>query len=340
MPTIHSREANGSAQLRVWDEAKVSVRAANGTLSSNAREGVAAGALLAPAVRTTQSARAPLSAAQSSIGLKFLFTARPWTPVGEVYHLRARWYSPLEGRFISRDPHGYQDLTLFCYASGDPVNAVDPLGTATVFLEAGFKSSNNKCESYHTGLGFDWDGQYTGMPQGSHIAGPGRDGDPTRINYGAANNPNRQDASSVTQFFSFWVPDDVLLEVVRERVPKDDEYEYNLFANNCNKYTFEFVETLLRKTVYRLEIGSFQRDLYEDMLQDLQKRKRKWDIPTGDTAKFWEDFAKQCPRTECAIVDIPIDERSSYGPCIYPSDPILDWAERWRNWTPGGIQWD
>ncbi|MDX2176790.1 MAG: hypothetical protein SF028_09990, partial [Candidatus Sumerlaeia bacterium] len=55
VPTIHSREADGSAQLRVWDEAKVSVRAANGTLSSNAREGVAAGALLAPAVRTTQS---------------------------------------------------------------------------------------------------------------------------------------------------------------------------------------------------------------------------------------------------------------------------------------------
>ncbi|MDX2175031.1 MAG: hypothetical protein SF028_01025 [Candidatus Sumerlaeia bacterium] len=46
VPMVHSREEDGSAQLRVWDEAKVSVRAANGTLSSNARQGVAAGAPL------------------------------------------------------------------------------------------------------------------------------------------------------------------------------------------------------------------------------------------------------------------------------------------------------
>ncbi|MDX2176763.1 MAG: RHS repeat-associated core domain-containing protein, partial [Candidatus Sumerlaeia bacterium] len=112
-----------------WDEAKVSVRAANGTLSSNAREGVAAGALLAPAVRTTQSVRAPLSAAQSSIGLKFLFTARPWTPVGEVYHLRARWYSPLEGRFLTMDPIGYDGgYNVYMYCGGDPVNWRDPWG--------------------------------------------------------------------------------------------------------------------------------------------------------------------------------------------------------------------
>ncbi|MDX2177151.1 MAG: hypothetical protein SF028_11860 [Candidatus Sumerlaeia bacterium] len=91
VPRIHSREADGSAQLRVRDETAVAVNAGNGTLSANACEGVAAGALLVPAARTKQHARAPLSAAQSSIGLKILFTARPWPPVGEVYHLRARW---------------------------------------------------------------------------------------------------------------------------------------------------------------------------------------------------------------------------------------------------------
>ncbi|MDX2177578.1 MAG: RHS repeat-associated core domain-containing protein [Candidatus Sumerlaeia bacterium] len=90
---------------------------------------MAAGALLAPAVRTTQSVRAPLSAAQSSIGLKFLFTARPWTPVGELYHLRARWYSPLEGRFLTMDPIGYDGgSNVYMYCGGDPVNWVDPWG--------------------------------------------------------------------------------------------------------------------------------------------------------------------------------------------------------------------
>ncbi|MDX2177595.1 MAG: hypothetical protein SF028_14115 [Candidatus Sumerlaeia bacterium] len=55
--TIHSREAKRSTQLRVWDEAKVSKRAGNTTLYSNAREGVAADARRAPAVRTTQTVR-------------------------------------------------------------------------------------------------------------------------------------------------------------------------------------------------------------------------------------------------------------------------------------------
>jgi RHS repeat-associated protein len=50
-----------------------------------------------------------------------------------LYYLRARYYNPLTGRFLSRDPEDgtpYDPKTLhkYLYAGGDPVNAKDPTG--------------------------------------------------------------------------------------------------------------------------------------------------------------------------------------------------------------------
>ena len=52
-----------------------------------------------------------------------------------LYYLRARCYNPATGRFLSRDPeNGWIKLpaTLhkYLYASGDPVNRIDPSGRA------------------------------------------------------------------------------------------------------------------------------------------------------------------------------------------------------------------
>jgi RHS repeat-associated protein len=54
-----------------------------------------------------------------------------------LYYLRARYYNPNTGRFMSRDPlHGYIDkpaaLHKYLYAGGDPVNGFDPTGLVTV----------------------------------------------------------------------------------------------------------------------------------------------------------------------------------------------------------------
>jgi RHS repeat-associated protein len=50
-----------------------------------------------------------------------------------LYNLRARYYNPATGRFMSRDPQdGYlrdsRSLHRYLYAGGDPVNLLDPTG--------------------------------------------------------------------------------------------------------------------------------------------------------------------------------------------------------------------
>jgi RHS repeat-associated protein len=50
-----------------------------------------------------------------------------------LYYLRARYYNPNTGRFMSRDPEDGDEtdpktLHKYVYANGDPVNAVDPTG--------------------------------------------------------------------------------------------------------------------------------------------------------------------------------------------------------------------
>jgi RHS repeat-associated protein len=50
-----------------------------------------------------------------------------------LYYLRARYYNPQTGRFLSRDPEDGKStdpktLHKYLYAGGDPVNSVDPSG--------------------------------------------------------------------------------------------------------------------------------------------------------------------------------------------------------------------
>lgn len=47
-----------------------------------------------------------------------------------LYYYRARYYNPVTGRFLQTDPIGSRDnLDLYAYVGGDPVNNRDPLGT-------------------------------------------------------------------------------------------------------------------------------------------------------------------------------------------------------------------
>ena len=58
-----------------------------------------------------------------------------------LYYLRARYYNPATGRFLSRDPEDGKatdpaSLHKYLYAGGDPVNGIDPMGRESM-LETG-----------------------------------------------------------------------------------------------------------------------------------------------------------------------------------------------------------
>jgi RHS repeat-associated protein len=55
-----------------------------------------------------------------------------------LYYLRARYYNPATGRFLSRDPLDGQakipaSLHKYLYANGDPINGIDPMGREDMF---------------------------------------------------------------------------------------------------------------------------------------------------------------------------------------------------------------
>lgn len=69
---------------------------------------------------------------QSSIGNRSVFQGAPMTdPMSGMVYLRNRWYSPSLGRFVSRDPMGYDagDVNLYRFAGNLVETTVDPYGT-------------------------------------------------------------------------------------------------------------------------------------------------------------------------------------------------------------------
>ncbi len=68
--------------------------------------------------------------ASGSVPNPFLFTGQQWDPESGLYYDHARYYDPVDGRFISRDPA--PAVNPYPYVENDPTNATDPRGTETL----------------------------------------------------------------------------------------------------------------------------------------------------------------------------------------------------------------
>jgi len=64
---------------------------------------------------------------------RFQYTGQAWIAELGLHHYKARLYSPTLGRFLQTDPIGYDDdVSLYAYVGGDPVNGIDPTGTICI----------------------------------------------------------------------------------------------------------------------------------------------------------------------------------------------------------------
>ncbi|MDV6034701.1 MAG: RHS repeat-associated core domain-containing protein [Phycisphaera sp. RhM] len=63
-------------------------------------------------------------------GNRYTYTGREWDKVLSLFHYRARMYDPSSGRFLGRDPIGFEgsEWDLYQYADGSPRSVVDPSG--------------------------------------------------------------------------------------------------------------------------------------------------------------------------------------------------------------------
>jgi len=79
-------------------------------------------------IKNASGAAVPVTQAKNLI----TYTGREYIPEIGKYYYRARFYDPILGRFMQRDPLGYNaGQNLYAYCDNNPINLVDPLGLCT-----------------------------------------------------------------------------------------------------------------------------------------------------------------------------------------------------------------
>jgi RHS repeat-associated protein len=62
----------------------------------------------------------------------YLYRGEQYDPDLSLYYLRARYYNPVTGRFLSVDPEAGEGQRRYEYAAADPINGMDPSGNEAI----------------------------------------------------------------------------------------------------------------------------------------------------------------------------------------------------------------
>ena len=83
----------------------------------------------------------------SLVGNRYTYTGREWDETLGLHHFRARWMSPLAGRFLGRDPIGYVDgFNAYQLLISSVLRWADPDGATTI--EPTEKAAIQGCNCY------------------------------------------------------------------------------------------------------------------------------------------------------------------------------------------------
>jgi RHS repeat-associated protein len=96
----------------------------------------------------------------------YLYRGEQYDPDLGLYYLRARYYNPVTGRFLSADPLASEGQRRYQYAGADPVNGVDPTGMDLIELAMLAQYANRvqiPSMDIHSWCGTTVDGQIVGV---------------------------------------------------------------------------------------------------------------------------------------------------------------------------------
>jgi RHS repeat-associated protein len=86
----------------------------------------------------------PYGEPNTTSGQRFRYTGQQLIGGLGLYYYKARFYSPTLGRFLQTDPIGTaDDLNLYAYVGGNPMNATDPSGLYAASSSSSFSSGGS-----------------------------------------------------------------------------------------------------------------------------------------------------------------------------------------------------
>ena len=110
-------------------------------------------------------AQSPVKKQSASLG-QMGYTGQGYDPETRLVYLRARYYDPVLGRFISTDPFsGYlnqpESQNKYVYVKNDPLSRIDPLGLADVIFTVGVGGTVIYSPLFVPSGGFGFNGNVT-----------------------------------------------------------------------------------------------------------------------------------------------------------------------------------